>query len=57
MRSASAIRPLIDDRDVAAERLGLLEIVRGEDDGGPGGVEFAQELPHGAADLDIDPRP
>ena len=44
---------VIDDRDVAAQALGLLEVMRGEDDGGPFAVDLAQVLPHGAADLDV----
>ena len=45
--------PAVDDGDVAAERLGLFQIVRREDDGGAVLVDLAQELPHRAADLDV----
>ena len=44
----------IDDADVAAETLGLLQIVRGENDGGALRVDLAQELPHRAAQFDVD---
>src|ERR1700680_1504547 len=45
---------VVDDRDVAAQVLGLFQIMRGEDDGGTAGVDVAQELPHRASDLDVD---
>ena len=45
---------LVDDREIAAEALGFFEIMRGEDDGGAGGVDLLQRLPHAAADLDVD---
>src|SRR5213082_3386807 len=45
----------VDDGDVAAQALGFLQIVRGENDGGAAIVDLAQELPHRAADLDVDP--
>ena len=48
--------PTVDDGDVAAEVLGFLEIVRGEDDGDALLIESAQEIPHRAADLDVDAR-
>ena len=47
--------PAVDDGDVAAQALGFLQIVRGENDGGAAIVDLAQELPHRAADLDVDP--
>src|SRR5690606_42155698 len=47
-------RAAVDDRQVAAQVLGFLEVVGGEDDGGAGGVDLAQGLPHAAADLDVD---
>ena len=54
MRSRSAIEAAVDDGDVAAERFRFFEVVRGEDDRGAARVDLAQELPHGAADLDVD---
>jgi len=44
----------VDDGDVAAQCLGLLQVVRGEDDGGAACIDIAQEVPHRATDLDID---
>ena len=46
---------LVDDGDVAAKLFGFLEIMRGEDDRGAGAVDFKQEIPHRAAQFDIDP--
>ncbi len=43
-----------DDGDVAAQILGLLEVMRGQNDGRSLVVDIAQELPHRAANLDID---
>ncbi len=45
--------PTIDDGDVAAQRLRLFQVVRGQDDGRAAVIDLAQELPHRAADLDI----
>src|SRR5690606_41102577 len=47
---------VVDDRQVAAQGLGFLEVVGGEDDGRAGLVDAAQGAPHVAADLDVDPR-
>jgi hypothetical protein len=44
---------VIDDGDVAAQGLGFLEVMRGEDDRRALRVETGQELPHAAAHLDI----
>jgi len=46
---------VIDDADVAAQLLGLLQIMGGEDDGDALLVEFGEKAPHRAAQLDIDP--
>ena len=46
----------VDDGDVAAQVLGLFQVVRGQDDGRALLVDLAQELPHRAADLDVDAR-
>ena len=46
---------MVDDRHVAAEALGLLQVVGGQDDGGALlAVDAAHVLPHAAAQLDID---
>src|SRR5437870_1171422 len=45
-----------DDGDVAAQGLGFLEVVGGENDGGAAGVDLPEELPHRTADLDIHSR-
>src|SRR3546814_7817268 len=52
-RSLRDDRAAIDDRQVPAQALGFLQVVRGEDDGGAGGVDLAQGLPHVAADLEL----
>ena len=44
---------VIDDGDVAAQRFGFLEVMGGEDDGRPAGVDLAQEIPHRAPHFDI----
>ena len=46
----------VDDRDVPAEALGFLEVVRRQDDRRALLVDLAQEDPHAAADLDVDAR-
>src|SRR5690606_18633602 len=43
----------VDDGEVAAQVLRFLQVVRGQDDGGAGGVDIAQHAPHVAADLDV----
>src|SRR5579871_3867943 len=48
--------PALDDRDVAAQTLRLLEIMRRQDDRRALIVDLTQELPHRAADLDVDAR-
>src|SRR5690606_40415895 len=45
---------LVDDRDVAAQLLGLFQVMGGEDDGHPLAVELGDEVPHRAAQLDVD---
>ena len=45
----------IDDRDVAAEIFRFLEIVSRENDGRAAGIDGAQEVPHRATNLDVDP--
>ncbi len=44
---------MVDDRQVAAEAFRLFQVMRGQDDGGAGGVDVLQGLPHAAADLDV----
>ncbi|MNS90308.1 hypothetical protein D3C72_1243580 [compost metagenome] len=44
---------VVDDGQVAAQVLGLFQVVGGEDDRGAGGVDLLQHAPHVAADLDI----
>ena len=44
----------VDDRDVAAELLGLIQIVRRQYDRHAGIVDLAHESPHGAADFYVD---
>ena len=56
MRSRSTMRPPSMMAMLRQRRLGFLEVVRGEDDGGAARVDLAQELPHRAADLDVDAR-
>ncbi len=43
----------IDDGDVAAQVLRLLEVMGGEDDGGALLVDGLEKLPHGMTDLDV----
>jgi hypothetical protein len=43
----------VDDRDVTAQTLGLFEIVGRQDDRRAFGIDGLQELPHGAAGLDV----
>ena len=50
----STMRAVVDDREVAAQALGFLQVMGGEDDRGAGGVDLLQRLPHAAADLDVD---
>src|SRR6185437_1753132 len=47
--------PAVDDGDVAAAGLRLLEIMRRQDDGGAAPVDLPEEAPHRAADLDVHP--
>ena len=48
--------PVVDDGHVAAETLGFLEVVGGEDDRRAFLVDRPQKLPHGAANLDVHAR-
>ncbi len=47
---------VVDDGDVAAQALGLLEIVGGENDCRAARIDFVEELPHRAANLDVHTR-
>src|ERR1019366_4293264 len=47
---------LVDDRDVAAQALGLFQVVRGQDDRSAPGIDVAQKIPHRAPYLDIHAR-
>ena len=40
--------------NAVAEGLGFLEVVGGQNDRGPLGVQAPEEFPHRAADLDVD---
>jgi len=44
---------LINNGYVAAQALRLFQVVSGENNGSALGIDVAQELPHGAAQLDI----
>src|SRR5690554_1438149 len=44
---------VINDRNVSAKRLGFFQVMGGQNDGGALAVHLFQELPHGAAQLDI----
>src|SRR5262245_2594903 len=46
----------VDDGDMPAQALGLLQVMGREDDRGAALVDLAQEAPHAAADLDVDAR-
>src|SRR5690606_21018837 len=48
--------PGADDDDPLGERLDLLQVVAGDDDGGALAVVVADGLPQGAAALDVQPR-
>ena len=47
-------RPRVDDRDVVGELLGLVHVVRGEDDRDAVGAQVADEVPGGAAGLRVE---
>src|SRR5690606_41196294 len=47
---------VVDDADVAAQLLGLFEVMRGENDGDAFPVQFRQEGPHRTAQLDVPAR-
>jgi hypothetical protein len=50
VRGALGDQPaVVEQRDPVGELVGLLEVLRGEEDGGPAGHQLADELPHGAA--------
>src|SRR5687768_11032183 len=48
--------PVVDDRDAVAQTLGLLHVVRRQDDRATAGAEHADELPKLPARLRIEPR-
>ena len=47
---------LVDDADAVGHLLGLLDVVRGQDDGDAGGAQRAHHLPHVLAQFDVDAR-
>ncbi len=47
---------VVDDRQVPAQALGFFQVVRGQDDGGAGDIDLAQDSPHIAADFDVHAR-
>ena len=47
--------PLVDDADVAAQHLGLFQVMGGEYDGDTLLVQILEETPHGTTDLDVHP--
>ncbi|CAM5473184.1 hypothetical protein SSTU70S_05805 [Stutzerimonas stutzeri] len=47
---------VVDDADVAAQLLGFFQVVRGEDDGDALTIQFGEERPHRAAQLDVHAR-
>ncbi|AAW73634.1 phenol hydroxylase [Xanthomonas oryzae pv. oryzae KACC 10331] len=44
---------VVDDGQVAAQVLGFFQVMRGQDDGGAGGVDVLEHAPHVAADFDV----
>ena len=56
MESRATNFALVDDGDLVAHLLGLLQIVGGEDDGHALRVQFSDVLPQHLAQLDIDAR-
>lgn len=44
---------VVDDGQVAAQVLGLFQVVGGQDDRGAGGIDLLEHAPHVAADLDV----
>lgn len=47
---------VVDDADVAAQLLGLFQVMRGQDDGDAFLVELGEKAPHRPTQLDIDAR-
>ena len=45
----------VDHRDAVGHRLGLLDVVGGEDDRRAAGAQVAHDVPHALAELDVDP--
>ena len=45
---------LVDDANPVGHFLGLVDVMRGQDDGDAGGLERAYDFPHALAQFDVD---